>query len=266
MTPRNEADSEVVRLDDVTVDYRVAVRRSLKETAIHWMRMRPRLSSGETNETTPEDSRRADGHFRALDSLSLSVRAGEIVGVIGPNGAGKTTLLRLVGRILAPTSGRVRLRGRVAALIDLVGGFHPELTGRENLFFQGALAGLTRRDVSARIDDIAEFAAVGAFLDAPLRTYSSGMILRLAFALMTSVDADVLLIDEALAVGDTAFQKKCLARLDEYRANGVTFIVVSHDILRLRELADRILWLDAGRIRLLGAPELVVARYIESLT
>jgi lipopolysaccharide transport system ATP-binding protein len=201
----------------------------------------------------------------ALDGVDLAVRRGEALGIIGSNGAGKTTLLKVVARVLHPTSGRVRVTGRVSPLLDLLGAFHPELTGRENVFLAGTLLGLSAREATARIPAVETFAGIGPFIDAPLRTCSSGMMLRLAFAVATTVDADVLAIDEALAVGDAAFQEKCAARMREFRERGVTFLVVSHDVLRLRDMCDRVLWLEGGRVRALGPPGEVVAGYLEAL-
>jgi lipopolysaccharide transport system ATP-binding protein len=235
---------DVVKLDGVSVRFRVSLEppMSLKEAIV---RMRRR-------------------HFvehLGLDDLSLSIRRGEIFGIIGRNGAGKTTLLNVMARILHPTAGRLRIRGSVSPLIDLLGGFHPELTGRENTYLRGAFLGLGRPEMAARVEAIESFAGIGRFFDAPLRTYSAGMIVRLAFAVATTVDADILLIDEALGVGDAEFQQRCVARMDEFRARGVTFVIVSHDVQRLAGMCDRIAWLDAGRVRALGAPREVVAQY-----
>jgi lipopolysaccharide transport system ATP-binding protein len=202
----------------------------------------------------------------ALDGIDLEVARGEAVGIIGGNGAGKSTLLRVAARILDPTSGRVRIRGSVVPLLDLIGGFHPDLTGRENVALQMSLLGGSRRMIAERFDDIATFAGIGAFIDAPLRTYSAGMTLRLGFAVVIALDADLLLVDEALGVGDAAFQDKCAARIAELRANGAAFLIVSHDLLRLQELCDRILWLDRGRIRAQGDPHDVVRQYAEAVT
>jgi len=242
------AAADAIRLDGVSVVYRVPLDPglSLKEAVVR------------------RRTRRFVEHL-ALDGLDLAVARGESLGIIGANGAGKTTLLRVVARVLAPTSGRLRVTGRVAPLIDLLGAFHPELTGRENAYVAGTLLGLGGRESAARLPEIAAFADIGAFVDAPLRTYSSGMILRLAFSVATSVDADVLVIDEALGVGDAAFQRKCEARLGEFRTRGATFLLVSHDVLRLRGLCERILWLERGRPRALGPAADVVDRYLASL-
>jgi ABC-type polysaccharide/polyol phosphate transport system ATPase subunit len=237
---------DVLRLDAVSVTYRrVWERASLKE----------RLSGRKPH---------ARDHV-ALDQVDLTLGRGEAVGIIGMNGAGKSTLLRVAARILQPASGRVRIRGRVAPLLDLIGAFHPELTGRENVYLQCALLSFTRREVSDRFDEIVEFAGIGDFLDAPLRTYSSGMMLRLAFSIISSIDADILLVDEALGVGDAGFQEKCAARMRSLRDRGLAFLIVSHDLGRIREMCDRVVWLDAGRVRAAGDPAAVIAQYVASV-
>jgi lipopolysaccharide transport system ATP-binding protein len=235
----------VVRLDDVGVRYRMVIDKglSLKELVVR-------------------RHRRTIAEFEALRGVDLEIRRGETIGIIGSNGAGKTTLLRLIARVLYPTSGRIRVRGTVAPLIDLFGVLHHELTGRENAYLTGALLGLRRHEMRTRIESIAEFAGIGDFFDAPLRTYSAGMMVRLAFATATSVDADILLIDEALAVGDAAFQRKSGARIDGFRRSGVTCVVVSHDVRRLAELCDRIVWLDRGRVVDVGESGHIVQRYL----
>ena len=237
----------VIRLDGLSVCYRVSLdpHASLKEAVVRWHR--PRFVD-----------------HRALDDVTLQIDRGETFGIIGRNGAGKTTLLHVMARVLQPKSGRLRIHGSVATVIDLLAGFHPDLTGSENAILRGAFLGISRAQMRARIDSIAAFADIGRFFDAPLRTYSAGMIARLAFAVTTSVDADILLIDEALGVGDAEFQSRCTARMDEFRARGVTFVVVSHDVQRLTAMSHRMLWLDAGRVRVIGAPEDVVAQYAAS--
>jgi homopolymeric O-antigen transport system ATP-binding protein len=244
MTSPIAADA-AVRLDQVGLRYRVAVDRGLS-----------------IKELIVRRHRRTIVDYEALAGVDLEVRRGETVGVIGGNGAGKTTLLRLIARVLHPSSGRIRVRGRVAPLIDLFGVLHYELTGRENAYLTGATLGLRRREMRQRMDAIAEFSGIGDFFDAPLRTYSAGMMVRLAFATATSVDADILLIDEALAVGDAAFQRRSAARIEEFRRAGVTCIVVSHDVHHLAEMCDRIVWLDRGRVAEAGPSRGVVQHYL----
>jgi len=196
----------------------------------------------------------------ALRDVSLAVDRGESVAIIGPNGSGKTTLLRLIARVLAPSAGRVRTYGRVAPILDVVGALHPDLTGVENIYLNGTLLGLDRRTVAARVDAIADFAELGTFIDAPMRTYSSGMVARLGFAIASDVPADILVIDEALGVGDERFQRKCAARIDALLAAGTTFLLVSHDMHAVQRLCTRAIWLQAGTIRADGpAPDVVAA-------
>lgn len=199
--------------------------------------------------------------FWALRDIDLSVRRGETVGIVGRNGAGKSTLLQLVAGTLRPTRGVVEVRGRVAALLELGSGFDLDFTGRENVFLNAQVLGLRRREVEERFQRIVDFADLGAFIDEPVRSYSSGMVVRLAFAIAINTDPDVLIIDEALAVGDEAFQRKCYARLDEIRANGATVLFVSHSAQSIIQLCDRAVLIDHGRRLLTGKPKDVVARY-----
>jgi homopolymeric O-antigen transport system ATP-binding protein len=197
----------------------------------------------------------------ALDGIDLDIAPGEAVALIGPNGSGKSTLLKLAGGILQPTEGTVDVDGRVTALIELGAGFHPEITGRENVLFNGMLLGLDRREVEARLPEILEFAEIGDFIDQPVKTYSSGMYVRLGFAVAVAVEPDVLLIDEVLSVGDEAFTRRCLDRLARMRQAGVTMVLVSHDLDLVETFADRAIYLKAGRVRSRGEVETVIARY-----
>ncbi len=203
---------------------------------------------------------KAEEHL-ALDGVNLTVEPGEAVAIIGPNGSGKSTFLKLASGILRPTAGEVIVDGRVTALIELGAGFHPEITGRENVLINGMLLGLTRPEVEARMPDIIEFADIGDFIDQPVKTYSSGMYVRLGFAVAVSADPDVLLIDEVLAVGDQAFTRRCLDRLARMRQRGVTMILVSHDLDLVTSFADRALYLEGGRQVAVGPVDSVVARY-----
>jgi ABC-type polysaccharide/polyol phosphate transport system ATPase subunit len=201
------------------------------------------------------------GEHVALDGIDFAAAAGEAVALIGPNGSGKSTLLKLAGGILRPTAGTVEVDGRVTALIELGAGFHPEISGRENVLINGMLLGLSKREVEARIPEIVDFAGIGPFIDQPVKTYSSGMYVRLGFAVAVAVDPDVLLIDEVLAVGDEAFTQRCLDRLARMRRQGVTMVLVSHDLDLVAGFADRAVYLEAGQIRAEGPADAVVARY-----
>lgn len=199
--------------------------------------------------------------FSALRDVSFRVEPGETFGVIGANGAGKSTLLRVAAGILRPTEGRVRIRGRVAPVLDLSPGFHPELSGRENVFLNGAMLGYRRSELLESAAEIAAFADIGEFLSAPLRTYSAGMAVRLAFAIATCRRPDVLVVDEVLAVGDAGFRAKCDRRLREFRDSGTTLLVVSHALSEVARSCERALWLDRGEVRALGPAAEVVAEY-----
>jgi lipopolysaccharide transport system ATP-binding protein len=203
--------------------------------------------------------------FWALQDVSLAVAAGEMVGVIGRNGAGKSSLLRLVGGIGEPDKGRIVVNGRLGALIDLGAGFHPELTGRENVYMNGVISGLTRRQVTAIMDEIVAFSELEEFIDSPVRTYSSGMQLRLAFAVAVHVQPEVLLVDEVLAVGDLGFQRKCLERIDELRGQGAAILFVTHDLVQAQQICNRVVWLNKGRVAAWGAAEEVVSAYRRSM-
>lgn len=199
--------------------------------------------------------------FWALKDISFEVRKGESVGIIGRNGSGKSTLLQIIAGTLQPTVGAARVDGRVAALLELGSGFNPDFTGRENVFLNGTVLGLTRREMEARFDEIAAFADIGDFIDQPIKTYSSGMMVRLAFAVQTAVEPEILIVDEALSVGDFFFQQKCFKRIAELRARGTTFLFVSHDLGSVRSLCERTLYLKHGRTVLFGETQPVVAAY-----
>lgn len=236
----------VIRLEGVSVRYRVPYERitSFKEFAIRWLKRRVTYAE-----------------FWALRDIWLEVGRGQAVGIIGPNGAGKSTLLKVVARVLLPTTGRVRLRGRVAPLLELGAGFDFELTGRENIYLNGAILGHPRREMDRRVDRIVEFAELGEFIDAPLRTYSSGMVARLGFAVAADVEPDILIVDEVLAVGDDAYQRKCLRRMEAFRQAGVTILLVSHNAEFVRSLAEWAVWLDRGSIRAAGPTDEVLSQY-----
>ncbi len=239
-------DAYAIEVRDVSVRYVVPHERipTLKEFAIRWLR----------------------GHvewreFQALSHVDLLIRPGEAVGIIGRNGAGKTTLLKVVARVLRPQSGTVVTRGRVAPLLELGAGFDPELSGRENVFLNGAMLGHSHKYMAARLNDIVAYAEVEEFIDAPLRTYSTGMVARLGFAVATDVEPDVLLLDEVLSVGDIEFQRKCIDRMNAFRARGVTFVLVSHSMPIVAQLCSRAVWVDNGAIRMDGPADEVTAAF-----
>lgn len=241
------SDEPMIQLDNVTVRFRIPHERipTFQEYAIRWVQQR--------------GVRYAD--FNALNDISFSVDQGETMGIIGPNGAGKSTLLKVIARVIRPTQGRVRLRGRVAPLLELGAGFDYEMTGRENVFLNGAVLGFSRQDMARRLERIVDFAGIGDFIDAPVRTYSSGMVARLGFAVATDVQPEVLIIDEVLAVGDADFQQKSAARIRRFRENGSTILVVSHSPTSIKALCNRALWLEHGAIRAMGPVAAVVDRY-----
>ena len=203
--------------------------------------------------------------FWALRDVSFDVRRGECVGIIGRNGAGKSTLLQIITGTLAPTSGEVKVKGRIAALLELGSGFNPEFTGRENVYLNGAILGLSKEEIDRRYDDILAFADIGDFIDQPVKTYSSGMMVRLAFAVNVFVDPEILIVDEALAVGDAEFQLKCAKRMRQLIEDRVTILFVSHDVNAVRAYCDRALWMADGNVRLLGDVKEVTSRYMEFL-
>jgi ABC-type polysaccharide/polyol phosphate transport system ATPase subunit len=205
---------------------------------------------------------RPDTSFEALRGVSFALPAGRTLGIVGRNGSGKSTLLKLIAGIGRPTSGTIDVRGRVSALIELGAGFHPEISGRENVFINGMMLGLSKRDITARFDDIARFAEIGEFIDAPVKTYSSGMYMRLGFAVAVHVDPDVLLVDEVLAVGDESFTHKCLDRFAELKRLGKTIVLVTHQLDLVTRLCDEALWIDGGRVRSQGDPKRVVDAYL----
>lgn len=202
----------------------------------------------------------------ALKDVSFESRAGEVVGVIGRNGAGKSTLLKVLSRITEPTTGRGELRGRVGSLLEVGTGFHPELTGRENIYLNGTILGMKKAEIDRKFDQIVAFAEIETFLDTPVKRYSSGMYVRLAFAVAAHLEPEILLIDEVLAVGDAAFQKKCLGKIGEVARQGRTVLLVSHNMGPVMELAERCLLLNAGRIEMDGPPAETVGRYLRAGT
>ena len=203
----------------------------------------------------------ADSNFWALKDVSFSIEPGERVGLVGANGSGKSTLLKLVSRVIQPTSGKVTVHGRVAGLLELGTGFHPDLTGRENIFLNASILGIPRRQISRQLDGIIDFADIGPFIDVQVRNYSSGMVVRLGFAITTALQPDILLIDEVLAVGDQDFQRKCMDRLEELQSQGVTLMLVSHAMSQVQKLCRRAIWIEDSLVQLDGDVDVVTRHY-----
>jgi len=240
----------VICLEKVSVRFRVPHEQitSFKEYAIRFLKRNVKYQE-----------------FWALRDVSLNISGGEVFGIIGFNGAGKSTLLKVISRVLRPASGRVWVQGRVAPLLELGAGFHPELTGRENVFLNGTLLGFTRAEIRSLFREIVEFAEMSDFIDAPLRTYSTGMVLRLGFAVATAIQPDIFIIDEVLAVGDEVFQEKCLERLNRFRHAGTTILMVSHSTALVRGMCDRAAWLDHGTVKACGEVNETIAQYQQSV-
>jgi lipopolysaccharide transport system ATP-binding protein len=201
----------------------------------------------------------------ALKDVSFEVKQGEIVGIIGRNGAGKSTLLKILSRVTAPTRGEVRVKGRIASLLEVGTGFHPELSGRENIFLNGTILGMTRAEIQKKFDEIVAFAEVEKFLDTPVKRYSSGMYVRLAFGVAAHLEPEILLVDEVLAVGDAAFQKKCLGKMGDVAKTGRTVLFVTHNMGSVQGLCERVIWLEKGRVEVDGEPEETVQNYLDRL-
>jgi lipopolysaccharide transport system ATP-binding protein len=205
------------------------------------------------------------GTFNALEDVSMEIAGGSCVGIVGHNGAGKTTLLKVLAEVTAPTSGKAIVRGRVAALVDALVGFHPELTGRENAFLLGSMHGFGRKEMASRIDDIFEFAEIEEMADTPVKRYSSGMSARLGFSVVTALELEILLVDEILAVGDANFQRKCIEWLEGYRRSGGTLLFVSHNLGLVRSMTERLVWLDHGRVVEEGPTDKVLPTYAQAM-
>lgn len=209
---------------------------------------------------------RTSEEFWALRDVSLEIQQGEAIGIIGRNGAGKSTFLKLLSRIAEPSTGRMQIRGRVATLLEVGTGFHPELTARENIFLNGAILGMTKAEISRQFDDIVAFAEVERFLDTPVKRFSSGMYMRLAFAVAAHLRPEILLLDEVLAVGDAQFQQKCLGRMQAVATGGRTVLFVSHSMAAIRNLCQRVIWLDRGSVRAFGETSRVIDAYVNEIT
>lgn len=202
---------------------------------------------------------------QVLDGVSFDIKKGEAVGLIGKNGCGKSTTLKLLNRIMYPTSGTIKVNGKVSSLIELGAGFHPDMSGRENIYTNASIFGLTKKQIDEKLDDIIEFSELGEAVDNPVRTYSSGMYMRLAFSVAINVEADVLLIDEILAVGDVSFQKKCFEKLREIKYSGTTIVIVSHSLQQIEQICDKSIWIEKGHIRQIGNPKEIHLEYLKEM-
>ncbi len=253
----------MIKVDNVTKEYRLGaiggttLREELQRRRAKRKHLEdPTLKIGQT---------RADSNecFMALNGVSFEVKKGEAVGIIGHNGAGKSTLLKLITRITAQTSGDIYLNGRVASMLEVGTGFHPELTGRENVYLNGAILGMTKKEIDAKMEDIIEFSEVRQFIDTPVKRYSSGMYVKLAFSVAAHLDSEILIMDEVLAVGDVAFQNKCIKKMREVADSGRTILYVSHNMNTIRKLCDKCIVLNAGKISYIGDIERAIAIYLD---
>ena len=229
-TPVKDAPT-VIRLTNMSKRFVIRKEKSLKERVVNF---------GRSNQHKDD--------FYALQDLSIDIHSGQTVGLVGHNGSGKSTLLKMIGGIIRPTTGTVERRGQIAALLELGAGFHPDLTGRENIYMNGSILGLTRKQVAQKFDEIVEFSGIGEFIETQVKFYSSGMYVRLAFAIAVNIDPDILLVDEVLAVGDEAFQQKCMDKIRQFQQEGCTIVLVSHSAEQIREMCDRVVVLNHGHV------------------
>lgn len=255
--------SLVIKAENLTKIYAIAHQqggdRSLRADLERFLRG---LVGARRPEHAPAPAAASVEQFKALDDVSFEVRQGDRLGIIGRNGAGKSTLLKILSRVVEPTKGRIELRGRIASLLEVGTGFHPELTGRENIFLNGAVLGMSRRETARKLDEIIAFAEVDKFVDTPVKFYSSGMYVRLAFSVSAHLDPDVLILDEVLAVGDVKFQQKCMEKMRVVGNEGRTLLFVSHSAQAINQLCQTALWLDQGRVAAMGDSSEVVQSYL----
>lgn len=258
---------ESIHLDKVCKRFRLGtaneygrLTEAIASNVVKWLRQSPAPKPSSRSDSPTQQLE--DGWFWALRDIDLSIQSGDIVGIVGRNGAGKSTLLKILSRIVTPTQGRVGVRGRVGSLLEVGTGFHPELTGRENVFLNGALLGMPRAEIRRRFDEIVAFAEIDSFLDTPVKRYSSGMAVRLAFAVAAHLEPDVLIIDEVLSVGDQAFQRKCLGKASQLGDQGRTILIVSHNLSAVANLCRRAVLMQNGKIVADGAPESIIEQYL----
>lgn len=242
-----------IKVENVSKKYQIGENKTYPTLRDKLMELPNRLFKG------PKKTK----EFWALKDVSFEIKKGEVVGIIGRNGAGKSTMLKILARITEPTSGKITMYGRVASMLEVGTGFNPELTGRENIYLNGAIIGMKKSEINTKFNDIVEFSGVGKFLDTPVKHYSSGMYVRLAFAVAAHLDADILLVDEVLAVGDAEFQKKCLGKMDDLAKSGRTVVLVSHNTQSITQLCTKTIYLLAGKSKLYGDTKQVMTQYIE---
>lgn len=235
-----------IKVENLTKEFKLFYDKpkTLKERLVFWNKKK-------------EESR------KVLENINLNIEKGETVALIGTNGSGKSTLLKLMTKIIYPTKGKLITNGKLTSLLELGAGFHPDFTGRENIYFNASIFGLTREEIEKRVDEIIEFSELGEFIDSPVRTYSSGMYMRLAFSVAINVDADILLIDEILAVGDQHFQDKCFAKLRELKESDKTIVIVTHSLGQVKKLCTRAIWIYEGKVRMDGTPNEVIDEYLK---
>ncbi|MBI5683044.1 MAG: ABC transporter ATP-binding protein [Deltaproteobacteria bacterium] len=251
----------IIEVNGISKKYRIGQREdylSLRDSLTKIIKKPLNLLKGLSNTGASNDE------FWALKDVSFNVEQGEVIGIIGKNGAGKTTMLKILSRITYPTKGEIHVRGRVASLLEVGTGFHPELTGRENIYFNGSILGMKKREINKKFDEIVAFSEIEKFIDTPVKRYSSGMYVRLAFAVAAHLDPEILLVDEVLAVGDFQFQKKCLNKMKDTSASGRTIFFVSHNMGAIRQLCQKCIWLEHGGIREIGAPSTLIDSYVRS--
>lgn len=236
----------MIKVNNLTKSFKVFYDKpsTLKERLVFW-------------------NKKTDEIRTVLDNISLEIKKGETVALIGTNGSGKSTLLKLMTKIIYPSKGNIEIKGKVTSLLELGAGFHPDFTGRENIYFNASIFGLSHEEIDKRIDEIIEFSELEEFIDNPIRTYSSGQYMRLAFSIAINVDADILLIDEILAVGDQHFQDKCFKKLDELKNSDKTIVIVSHSLEKMRTMCNRVIWIYEGKIRMDGEPNEVIDEYLK---
>lgn len=259
--------SLAIQVTNLSKKYRLGTigMTSLREDLSRWWGRNKQIpSTGKNTKTAGIDRSRMinDSEFWALNDLSFQIHKGEVVGLIGANGSGKSTILKILSRITEPSVGEVRVRGKVASLLEVGTGFHPELTGRENVYVNGAILGMTRREVDKKFDEIVAFAGIADFIDTPIKRYSSGMTVRLGFAVAAHLDPDILIVDEVLAVGDAAFQKQCIGKMKAISKSGRTIIFVSHNMASIEALCSKSILLDQGKIISTGIPKFIIEEYI----